>query len=84
MDNYGIKIEKNIPIPTSNKANHDYPWKDLEKGDSFLVTIRKGDNFNRLRNSIMGAGRNYSFHHELHWKFMSRITAEGIRIWRIE
>ena len=73
------KIEKNIPLPGRGAG---YPLDQMEVGDSFLDkkakgtasahgTIKSWYQFNK--NNEKGA-----------WRFTTRKTAEGVRVWRIK
>ncbi len=68
------EISKNIPMPKV-KTNIQYPWDDLEVGDSFLLNPG-----NRIpKSNITHANLRY-----FPKKFTIRKTEEGFRAWRIE
>lgn len=82
-----IKLDKNVPMPTSQGRDSSYPFADMEVGDSFFVA---GKTSNQLVNAAA------------HWRkkmgmsFVTRNTEEigihpetgaeapikGARIWR--
>ena len=75
------EIEEGIPIPPQYRggAKPKYPFKDMKKGDSFLVLCSK-DKVKYLSASLMGSTKRIS-----HMTFTTRYLSEeeGIRIWRI-
>lgn len=66
------KIEKGVPIPESNAQ---YPWKEMEVGDSFTVPIEKK---RRLESARYAWGKRYGK------KFTVKAEGDKARIWRIE
>ena len=77
IENDGIKIEKNIPIPVRGK------WMELlsamDIGDSFLIPLVSDDTKHEaalIRSNIFGASRGV--------KIKSRVIDNGLRVWRIE
>ena len=74
MDNW--KIEDGIPAPAKRQNASLYPWLDLQVGQSVLFPQEKALN---VRSSL------YRFrlaHSTL--LFTTRLTSEGLRIWRIK
>ena len=63
-----------VPLPTK-RVKHDYPYEQLEVGESFVV---QGVGMNSLCNLNRVKGRKYGR------KFVCRKDGEGVRIWRIE
>jgi len=77
------EIEHNIPIPRPQKprgTNVEFPWDQMEKGDSFLVVAPRPDQnlSQRLRNACSIQKR---CHHK-DWEFSVRWTEGGYRVWR--
>jgi len=68
------EIQKDVPLPTK-RVKHDYPYEQLEVGESFVVS---GVGMNSLCNLNRVKGRKYGR------KFVCRKDGEGIRIWRVE
>lgn len=74
-----LKIEKNIPIPVRTI----YPFKDMQIGDSFFVSIGNDKpKYNQKQNVYMAM-----------WKFCQKNTNKkfttasidnGIRVWRTQ
>jgi hypothetical protein len=75
-----VKIEKGIPIPppVKTKKESQYPFKEMEIGDSILA---KGQETN---GSCKAYGAAKSYGKKVGWKFIGRKVGVGkIRIWRI-
>lgn len=79
-----MKIEKNIPVPDSAKANGRpkiYPLDKMEVGDSFLADGKCADN---SLCKAMNAARRYGKRHGM--KFSGRKDPDQpgkVRIWRV-
>ncbi len=67
-----MKIDKNIPLP---KARSQFPFHDMEIGDSFCVTEDKLRSTRTLANTFGG---------KLNRKFTVRKFEGGYRCWRIK
>lgn len=65
----GLKIERNIPVPTQRSA---YPINLMKAGDSFLVAVVG------QANSARGA------FNRLGIKCMTRKVDGGFRVWRVK
>jgi len=64
-----MKIEKGIPLPLGTEPEKYAYLKDMEVGDSVVMTAHK-------RNNLYSYGRVYGY------KFISRATKDGnIRVW---
>ena len=64
-----MKIEKNVPIPQGSEPEKYAFLKDMEVGDSVVMTARK-------RNNLYSYSRLYGY------KFLSRATKDGkLRVW---
>jgi hypothetical protein len=75
-----IKIEKGIPIPEMRLPVPVYPWKELEVGDSFLITTSSAKT---------GSGNYHQtkkdWEEKTGFKFVIRCyKGEGVRVWRTE
>ena len=69
-------IEKGIPPARRANAAPDYPFSEMDIGDSFIappITKRILSN---------AAGRYKRKHKATGWDFICRTTADGCRIWR--
>lgn len=67
-----VKIDKNIPVPQSGR---EYPWKQLEVGDSFLVPDTTAKKF---------GGTVWQARKRTGYKFVTRAVEGGVRVWRVE
>ena len=72
-----IKIEKNIPISKMKAGGRHpkYPFADMVVGDSFEVG---GKSTRQFAGSVNSASKRCGF------KFVTRTTESGVRVWRIE
>lgn len=66
-----IKISKGIPIP--NKVRSEYPYRQMEIGDSFYV---EGIALPVICNS------NWRYGKKLGMKFIAAKEKSGVRVWR--
>ncbi len=71
-----MQIEKNIPIPPRKHGNLRYPWREMEVGDSFLVTGKIAKNFSGQCSSA-----SYIYKPK---KFICAPVDNGVRVWRTE
>lgn len=70
-----IKIEKSIPLPDKRSLNNNkYPYKEMDVGDSFIVSGKKVAN-------ISSSSRYW--HRKTGFTFICRTVEGGVRIWRI-
>lgn len=69
-----IKIDKNINYEQKTK---NFPFKDMEIGDSFLIPKNTEHTTVRVKASIFRKSKNKEV------KFSIRKTLEGFRCWRI-
>lgn len=67
------EIEANVPLP-EEKSKHNYPYEQLQVGESFLVP---GGNMNLLCNYNNTRGK------KLGMKFVCRKEGDGVRVWRV-
>jgi hypothetical protein len=67
-----IQIDRGIPMPAPARARQ-YPWKEMEVGDSFLMAGKPS----QVANAVSRACRNYGK------KFSYRKLREGVRVWRV-
>lgn len=68
------EIEKNVPIPPSQKAGR-FPYEELDVGDSFKVS---GIKLQSVCNS------NYRAWKKTGRKFTARQEEDGVRVWRVQ
>ena len=76
------KIETGIPIPPSRQGrkNHDYPYADLEIGQSFFAAPRPGKSI-RQTAIYLGAMSAY-YAKKTGRRFTLRVVEGGVRVWR--
>ena len=70
-----IIVEKNVPFPKDRKSSNNYPYKQMEIGDSFFIdeaSIRSVCNLNYRMSKMLGM------------RFIGRKEGIGVRVWRIE
>lgn len=79
-----MKIDKGIPIPDEpNMApSYRYPFRLMDFGDSFLVEDSKSFRGAVSRHKACDNARKFSSRNP-GYDFEWRMTADGIRIWRI-
>jgi hypothetical protein len=65
-------IEKAVPLPRVAGRQPIYPFGEMEIGDSFVAAGQP-----RVRAAAYIFGRNHNK------RFASRVTPDGIRVWRI-
>jgi len=85
------EIEKNIPFPKGkySKTFNNYPFADMEIGDSFFVLNDKNKGLQNLQSQVMSLAKSFIYHNnKTGWKFKShqekKDNFNGIRIWRLE
>jgi len=72
-----IPIDRNVPIPKyagQRGSTEKYPWSQMDVGDSFVVGAKRAKT---VRGCYVAAGK------RLGRKFATRMTPEGLRVWRI-
>ena len=47
MADFEIKIDKGIPLPEDTRSRSNYPFADMEVGDSIFIPLEEGDNAQR-------------------------------------
>jgi len=78
-----ITIDKNVPFPNMNKSRGQYPFEEMQPGDSFLVK-GVGDKAKKLKASLNGAARRAE--KKTGAKFYVDVVVEekGVRVWRVD
>lgn len=66
----------NSKIPVPKRRGYEWPFRHMKVRDSFLVPKWMPDY--RARNAASNYGRRHGM------KFTTRITSDGLRVWRIE
>ena len=84
MNKEEIRIEKNVELPCKRNVCGNYPWREMEVGDSFYTDIPKTfKSIQSFQASLLSSARSYTFTNNLKWKFATRREKDGLRIWRI-
>ncbi len=76
-----FNIEKGVPMPPSRKTKMEYPFSQMQVGESFLIPS-EGAEARLARSRVESAARTAG--RRLGAKFTVRITPEGVRVWRVE
>ena len=71
-----LKLEKNIPIPSTAGRPKKYPFEKMQHGDSFLVTPKEKTS---VRQCIVRENKRSTTH-----KWITRSVDNGIRVWCVE
>lgn len=69
-----IQIDKNVPLPLPRSKLKDYPFEQMQIGDSFFDK----DEDKKLRNLVTYAAS------KMNMKFATRKELDGLRVWRTE
>ena len=83
-------ISKGLGTPPPERQHGralKYPWAKMEVGDSFEVTYdqRPGKTPYAIVNSLAGSAASWSKRNrEGQWKFTTRQSRTGVRVWRTE
>lgn len=59
-----------------------YPFDSMEVGQSFLVKIKKDENFSEISNRVRSSVSQYK--RKSGKNFSARQVADGLEVWRIE
>lgn len=77
-----ITIDRNVPLPHTRRGEGGrrpkYPWKDMQVGDSFVVTRKKGARVVMQQNSIRLCAR------AIGYKVATRVSGNDLRVWRVK
>ena len=92
MADFEIKIDKGIPLPEDTRSRANYPFADMEVGDSIFIPLEEGDNAQRMKNRLSQATRTFGKKQDPEQHFIIRYRLEkigvgdreqsGVRIWR--
>lgn len=72
------EIDKDIPIPPLKRRHNNYPFTEMDVGDSFLVPHDTNLKVSTLRNVVSQAKKKLGFN------FAVSEVEDGVRIWRID
>jgi hypothetical protein len=92
MADLEIKIDKGVPLPEDTRSRSNYPFADMEVGDSIFIPLEEGDNAQRMKNRLSQATRTFGKKQDPEQHFIIRYRLEkigvgdrelsGVRIWR--
>ena len=81
-----FEIEKGVEMPPPRercRLERTFPFSDMQVGDSFLVPCENDEKMLRkLQQQAMRTAQKYVKKNG--WKFTSRISIKGVRVWRTE
>lgn len=79
MSDPAIKIQSNVPIPTSYTGKRcSYPFAQMKIGDSFFVKASDYQVFPKVRYAVAY----WAKRHKGFW-YTTRKEGDGLRVWRI-
>ena len=84
-----FKIEKNIPIQIGyrKKGSVQYPWKDMEVGDSVFIPKPEEKEVKKFSHYLRTNVNYCLLKYKLSWKFKfctrEENKIEGVRVWRV-
>lgn len=74
-----IRIDKNVPAPTSGSGRRTYPWAEMKVGDSFFVP-------GKTQQNLSATACGWAHRHNPNAKFKTAKRTEGgvtgARVWR--
>lgn len=80
-----IKIEKGVPMEKMRICIRDrYPFAKMDVGDSFHIKNIKDRKKANISATLLASAKYYVLKNRLTWKFATRYTPTGVRIWRIQ
>jgi hypothetical protein len=78
------KVEKGVPVPPASvrAGGTKYPWPDMGVGDSFVVPVPAGEQFERVRNRVRNNWDHWRKRHPSdHRTIATRREGDGFRVW---
>lgn len=71
-----VKIDKGVAIPLNSAAGRKpkYPWAEMKIGDSFLSEAKGPNALTHVRSCAQN---------KTGFRFITRTTPEGVRVWRV-
>ena len=77
------KIESKVEVPVVH-SKHQYPWPQMEVGDSVLIQAEKGESLFSLKRKVGPAARYYGEKTGKKFKTLMEHDGNGVRVWRTE
>lgn len=81
-----FKIEKGVPLPVPGLGKScRYQFRDMEIGDSFMVSGEPNRTMEQIRSRVWGAATYYGSNQKPKVEFATRINhaEKTLRIWRV-
>lgn len=78
------KVESGVPIPRPSYGpglTPTYPWREMDIGDSFLVTPREGEDIEACANRVRSAAARWLSRNRPGVRHVTRTVDGGIRVW---
>ena len=76
-------IEKELEIPAV-RSKRQYPWSQMEVGDSVLIEVEKGESIAGLKRKVGHSARYYGEKTGRKFKTLTEHAGNGVRVWRTE
>ena len=77
------EIEKGIEVPFGNRRTV-YPFKEMEVGDSFLVTPADYEELRTVARRIPPSANRFGKNHNMKFSIRLMKKENGIRVWRVK
>lgn len=77
------KIEKNVPVNKRNTHMANYPFGDMQIGDSFLVPNEDIKSVG-FQASLLSTAKSWARFNNIEARFTTRKQKDGMRIFRIK
>lgn len=81
MTDHKFKIEKSVPVPMARSKVSDYPFDEMNVGDSFLIPTDEKDK-RIIQSRVSGSAVAKAYKTKM--KFSTRCVDGGVRVWRVE
>ncbi len=75
------KIQKDVKVPEVH-SKHNYPWPEMEIGDSVFIKAEKGESLYKLKRKVGPAARYYGDVTGKKFKTLLFRRENGVRVWR--
>jgi diaminopimelate decarboxylase len=76
-----IKIETGVPVPKKATRKSQYPFREMEIGNSFFVNEK--DDVSRIQQKLSAAAAMFCRNNP-DYKFKTQSFTTGVRIWRVQ
>ncbi len=76
-------IEKDVRVPEVH-SRINYPWPDMEPGDSVLIEADEGEKLYYLKRKVGPSARYYGEKTGKQFKILVDYDHKGVRVWRVK